>query len=95
MKFLPVSFEENNPLWQIWEHRLESLFKKLNPDGDYRVLSHAFFASLNGIMITYRQYPGRDMAEVRTHMKNLASVISRMFVLMVTQAGPADPGTGA
>lgn len=59
--------------------QFDLLFKKLNPAGNPRILSHAFFASLNGILITYRNYPGREITDVHHHMKQLSQIIAGMF----------------
>ncbi len=48
-------------------------------DGNVRVVSHAFFSALNGILITFRNYPGRDTKDVRRHMHRLAAIISEAF----------------
>ncbi len=45
-----------------------------------RLASHAFFASLNGILITFRNYPGRSPEEVRNHMERLVNFFSELFL---------------
>ncbi len=47
--------------------------------GDTRLSSHAFFAALNGILISFRQYPGRSPDDVRRHMDALADLLSARF----------------
>ena len=47
--------------------------------GDLRILSQAFFASLAGIAMTYRNFPGRNKEEIRLHMKRLARIIANLF----------------
>lgn len=44
-----------------------------------RLYSHAFFAALNGIMITFHNYPGRSEEEVRSYIQSLTSVIGAQF----------------
>ncbi|WP_054033514.1 TetR/AcrR family transcriptional regulator [Desulfatitalea tepidiphila] len=41
-----------------------------------RALAHACFAALNGVLITFRNYPGRDSAEVRRHMDRIATIMA-------------------
>jgi len=57
----------------------DRLFERKGAKKDVRMLSHAFFAALNGILITYRQHPGRGPGEVRRHMENIGLVIARLF----------------
>jgi len=47
--------------------------------GDLRILSQAFFASLTGVAMTYRNFPGRNKEEIREHMKRLAKIIANLF----------------
>ncbi len=79
----PDSIEKLNKMERALLDQFDNLFKKLNPRGNSRILSHAFFASLNGILITYRNYPGRDIKDVHKHMKQMGSVISQMFSAMI------------
>ncbi|MRR14866.1 MAG: TetR/AcrR family transcriptional regulator [Deltaproteobacteria bacterium] len=63
----------------------DRLFRKMNRPEPVRLLSHAFFAALNGVLITFRNYPGRQAKALRSHMLNVSRVIARSF---------ADPRTG-
>jgi AcrR family transcriptional regulator len=44
-----------------------------------RLLAHALFAALNGIMISYARYPGRTDAEIRAHTLRLAAIMASVF----------------
>ena len=44
-----------------------------------RLLSHAFLAALNGILITFHNYPGRSKEEVREHMHHLGRIMALLF----------------
>jgi AcrR family transcriptional regulator len=57
----------------------DMVFERAGIEGDTRILSHAFFASLNGILITFRQHPGRSPEQVREHMDRSAGIISDLF----------------
>jgi AcrR family transcriptional regulator len=59
--------------------QFDKLFQKMNKPEPVRPLSHAFFAALNGVLITFRNYPGRTPAAVHRHMLNIARVIARSF----------------
>ncbi|HOB28428.1 MAG: TetR/AcrR family transcriptional regulator [Dethiobacteria bacterium] len=54
-------------------------FKKMGATQNVRLLSHAFFASLNGIMITFVRYPGRSKEEVKKHINRLATLLADVF----------------
>jgi AcrR family transcriptional regulator len=57
----------------------DAMFRACGVKKDVRLISHAFFASLNGIVITFRNYPGRDPEESRAHMLRLARVVAAVF----------------
>lgn len=48
-------------------------------DDDRRLTAHAFFAALNGVLISFRQYPGRTPEDVRAHMEKLADLLANRF----------------
>jgi AcrR family transcriptional regulator len=58
---------------------VEQVFIRMGASGNVRVITHAFFASLNGILITFHNYPGRNPEETRKHARRLAGIIADMF----------------
>lgn len=63
---------------ELFDH-LDRLFIKMKVKGDTRMLSHAFFAAMNGVLISFRNYPGRDRKEVAAHMIKLGNIIAQKF----------------
>lgn len=57
----------------------DELFERAGAKGRVRLISHAFFAALNGILITFRNYPGRSKEESTRHMRRLATIMARVF----------------
>lgn len=47
--------------------QFDVMFHKMNLPEPVRLLSHAFFAALHGVLITFNNYPGRDKEAVTTH----------------------------
>lgn len=58
---------------------MDRMFLKMNTGGNVRMVSHAYFAAMNGVLITYRNYPGRGRNEVISHMKKLGKIIASKF----------------
>ena len=56
---------------------LDRLFVKRGPEA--RVQSHAFFSAMNGILISFRNYPGRSRKDVTQHMLRLGSIVAGRF----------------
>ncbi|MCF8091663.1 MAG: TetR/AcrR family transcriptional regulator [Desulfotignum sp.] len=78
-----ASVEKLNRIERVLLNQFNAFFSRLNPEGSHRLTAHAFFAALNGILITYRNYPGRDIEDVHKHMKQLVSVMASMFSLTI------------
>ena len=68
----------NNAERRIFD-QFDRLFRKMNRPEPVRPLSHALFAALNGVLITFRNYPGRTPQAVRRHMLKVAGVLARSF----------------
>ncbi|MGA6924269.1 MAG: TetR/AcrR family transcriptional regulator [Desulfosarcina sp.] len=62
---------------------LEAVLKKLNCEGNTRLLSHTLFAALSGIMISFRKYPGRTEQERIAHMKRIAKMVEGMLLAYI------------
>ena len=76
----PESSERLNNFMRRLLTVFDIIFKKMNYAGDVRMMSHAFFTCLNGILISYRKYPGREDDEIRSHMKRVAEIIRNMLL---------------
>ena len=44
-----------------------------------RLFSHALFASVSGILIAFRKYPGRSSSESLAHMQKIGKLVNHMF----------------
>ena len=75
----PDSLAKLNTIERAVLDCLEAAFKKNKVAGNTRYLAHAFFASLNGILVTFNSYPGRMGKEVRQHMKRLTRIVCSHF----------------
>ncbi len=75
----PEKVEKINAAERRFFDQFDRLFRKLKKPEPVRPLSHAFFAALNGVLITFRNYPGRTPEEVKQHMLNVGRMIDRGF----------------
>jgi len=75
--------EEDLELFNSTERSLlrafDDLFTKVGAQGNVRLISHAFFAALNGLLITFWNYPGRPKEESRRHIHRLAAIMAEIF----------------
>jgi len=71
--------ERLNPIMRDLMDRVETIVKEAGLEGETRLVSHALFSSLNGIMISYAQYPGRSLEEIRRHTLRLSRIVAEFF----------------
>ena len=58
---------------------LDVLFRKMKAPEPVRPRSHAFYSALNGVLISFRNYPGRTKEDVQQHIKKIAKIVARNF----------------
>lgn len=75
----PELVQRLNDTQRLLLDHLEKLFEGIKVKGDKRIMAHAFFAAMNGIVITFRNYPGRNKKDVTQHMKNIGQIIAEKF----------------
>jgi len=68
--------EKLNTMERLLFDEFDKLFRKMAEVKEryMRLLSHAFFAALNGVLITFRNYPGRNREEVVRHIGRIAEL---------------------
>lgn len=59
--------------------KVEAILTAEGVRNETRMTAHALLAALNGLMISYAQYPGRTPDEIRRHTKRLAKLMARRF----------------
>ncbi len=75
----PVLLKRLNEAERMLLDKFEAVFVARQPAEDTRRLAHAFFAALNGVLISFRNYPGRDPQAVLAHMQSLGVLIAKRF----------------
>lgn len=75
----PALLERLNNAERSLLDKIEAIFVADGARENTRALAHAFFAALNGILISFRDYPGRDREAVLVHMQALGRLIAERF----------------
>jgi len=78
-KLAPEAIDRLNPIMRELMDRVETIVKEAGLQGETRLVSHALFSSLNGIMISYAQYPGRSLDEIQRHTLRLSRIVAALF----------------
>jgi AcrR family transcriptional regulator len=68
-----------NPAMKELLELIETVIEKAGYKGDRKLMSHALFSALNGIMTTYAQNPAMSLEEIRNYTKILAGFIADFF----------------
>ncbi|MBW2655342.1 MAG: TetR/AcrR family transcriptional regulator [Deltaproteobacteria bacterium] len=64
---------------------VETIFIYSGCKTDTRLMSHTLFSCLSGVLIAFRNYPGRSEKERIIHMKRIGSVIESMIIALINQ----------
>ncbi len=72
-----------------------SVFKLAGIRSPDRILAHAYIASIMGVMMTFRNYPGeaitKEITDIPSHIRRLASLIVRTFKAgIIAEQGTLD-----
>lgn len=78
-KLNPESLEKLNSVVLRGLKMFEPIFARVGYQGNVRLLSHYFFAMLNGILVTFRKFPGRTDDVIITHMKRVGRIFTRLL----------------
>ncbi len=77
--------EELNPVGRNLMDVLEQVFIEMGCTGQTRIMAHSLFASLSGILIAYRNYPGQSEARRIAHMHRIGTqVLEMMTATLIT-----------
>lgn len=69
---------------------LAAVFKGLGAPQNPRLLAHTLFSCLSGILIAFRNYPGRTEAERISHMKRIGGMVEAMVLALVNKPKEAS-----
>lgn len=72
------SIEKLNEISRRLMDIFDSAFRKTGYSGDPRLLSHTLFSALSGILIAFRNYPGRTEEERMAHIKRIGIKVEEM-----------------
>jgi AcrR family transcriptional regulator len=76
----PQALKKFNGVQRYFLNMFDNVVKSSEGSGKLRLNTQAFFASLAGIVLTFRNYPGRTAEEKRKAIHKLALIIMRQGV---------------
>jgi AcrR family transcriptional regulator len=75
----PDLLRKYNGVQRAMLNKFEQVLKRNNIECSDRIIAHAFYASLNGILMTFRNYPGRTREEIEKHINRLSAILCAML----------------
>ncbi|MBU1172641.1 MAG: TetR/AcrR family transcriptional regulator [Proteobacteria bacterium] len=78
-KMSPNLLKRYNNVQRSLLNKIDSVIDKAGIHTDNRLFSHVLYASLNGILMTFRNYPGRSKHDIEKHVHRLASLLCKIF----------------
>lgn len=82
-EFSPEGTRKLDDVMKQLLNRLESAIIATGAKTNSRLTTHALFSALNGIMISYARYPGKNDDEIRCHTLRLAKIVAAVFTSKV------------
>ncbi len=75
----PYATPKLDEIMKALMNRMEKAILSAGIQSNSRLTAHALFSALNGIMISYARYPGKNDADIRRHTLRLADIIAVIF----------------
>lgn len=75
----PDLLRKYNGVQRAMLNKFEQVLKRNGIECADRIHAHAFYASLNGILMTFRNYPGRTREEIEKHINRLSALLCKML----------------
>jgi len=76
----PVLFEKLTVIERKILENMDIIFEKMNVEGNIRDHSHTLFASLSGIVATFRNHPTKSTEQVLQHRHKIANHLAQLFI---------------
>ena len=78
------SMEKLNEVVRLGLEMFGNVFSRMGYKNDTKILSHYFFAMLNGILVTFRKLEGRPDEAIIAHMKRVAKIFCGLLMKSIS-----------
>jgi AcrR family transcriptional regulator len=75
----PKALERYNTMQRRFLDMLEKVNKKTDIGMNSRLVTHAIYASVTGVVMSFKNYPGRTPEEIKHHIHRLVRIVSSVF----------------
>ena len=75
----PKALERYNTMQRHFLDMLEKVNNQTDIGMNSRLVTHAIYASVTGVVMSFKNYPGRSPEEIKHHIHRLVRIISSVF----------------
>ncbi|MBC2712712.1 MAG: hypothetical protein HGJ94_17510 [Desulfosarcina sp.] len=75
----PKALERYNAMQRNFLDILEKVNDQTDVGMSSRLVTHAIYASVTGVVMSFKKYPGRSPEEIKRHIYRLVRIISSVF----------------
>lgn len=75
----PKAMERYNAMQRRFLDMLERVNNQTDIGVNNRLVTHAIYASITGVVMAFKKYPGRSPEEIKRHIHRLVRIISSVF----------------
>lgn len=75
----PKALERYNAMQRKFLDLLEKVNHQTDIGMNSRLITHAIYASVTGVVMAFKNYPGRSKAEIRRHIHRLIRIVSSVY----------------
>lgn len=75
----PKAMERYNAMQRQFLNILEKFNNQSEIEINNRLVTHAIYASIIGVVMAFKKYPGRSPEDIKRHIHRLARIVSSMF----------------
>lgn len=75
----PEALKEFGTVTRIFFDNFTRLLERYGVRRDTRLYAQSFIGALSGIIMSYRNYPGKDKKEIREHILKLTRLTARLY----------------
>ena len=75
----PKALERYNAMQRNFLDILEKVNNQTDIGMNNRLVTHAIYASVTGVVMSFKNYPGRSPEEIKRHIHRLVCIISSVF----------------
>ncbi|MCB2149214.1 MAG: TetR/AcrR family transcriptional regulator, partial [Deltaproteobacteria bacterium] len=75
----PKALDRYNAMQRRFLDILERINNQTDVGMNNRLVTHAIYASITGVVMAFKNYPGRSPEEIRRHIYRLVQIVSSVF----------------